>query len=120
MNTRWARLTLAGLAVAVVGLASALAIVLATADDGDSSRGNPQTTNGNGWYGMMDPGWMMGVDGMHSYMHAALSGDDYSVMVRYMRWAGAGSQGADPVDDPTGHRIWDNMMGSGWMMMGPA
>ncbi len=118
MNTRWVRLTMAGLAVAVVGLASALAIVLAT-DDGGSSRGNPQTTNGNGWYGMMDPGWMMGADGMHSYMHAALSDDDYSAMVRYMQWAGAGSQGADPVDDPTAHRIWDNMMGSGWMMMGP-
>lgn len=28
-------------------------------------------------------------------------------------------QGADPVDDATAHRIWDNMMGSGWMMMGP-
>ncbi|MCL4239760.1 MAG: hypothetical protein KJ048_00255 [Dehalococcoidia bacterium] len=119
MNTRWLRLTLAGLAVAVVGLASALAIVLATDDDGDSSRGNPQTTNGTGWYGMMDPEWMMGADGMHSYMHAALSDDDYSAMVRYMQWAGAGSQGADPVDDATAHRIWDNMMGSGWMMTGP-
>ena len=118
MSTRWARLTLGGLGVAVVGLASALTIVVATDDDGDSGSGNQQTTNGAGWThpGMMDPGWMMGADGMHSYMHAALSDDDYSAMVRYIQWVRAGSRGTDPVDNATAHRIWDNMMGSGWMM----
>lgn len=117
MSTRWVRITLVALAVAVVGLASALAVVVATDDDGGSSSGNPQNASVNRWNdGMMDPGWMMGADGMHSDMHAALSDDDYSAMVRYMQWAGAGSQGADPIDDNTAHRIWDNMMGSGWMM----
>lgn len=119
MSTRWVRITLVALAVAVVGLASALAVVVAGDDDGGSSSGNPQTANGNGWnYGMMNPGWMIGPDGMHSYMHAALSDDDDSAMVRYMQWASTGSQGTDPVDDATAHRIWDDMMGSGWMMMG--
>ena len=119
MGTRWERITLITLAVAAVSLASALAVVVATDDDG-SSGGNRQNANVNGWNdGMMDPGWTMGADGMHSYMHAALSEDDYSAMVRYMQWAGAGSQGADPVDDATAHRIWDDMMGSGWMMMAP-
>lgn len=116
MNARWTRLALIVLGVAVVGLASALAIVVAT-DDGDGGNGN---TNANGWMypGMMDPGWMMGADGMHSYMHAALSDDDYRDMTDYMQWVRGGSQGADPVDDATAHRIWDNMMASGWMMMG--
>lgn len=121
MNMRWTRISLALLGVAVVGLASALAIAVATDDDADSRSGNQQTSNGNGWMysGMMDPGWMMGADGMHSYMHAALSDDDYTAMVEHMRWLGDGATGADPLDDATAHRIWDDMMGSGWMMMGP-
>ncbi|MCK6565773.1 MAG: hypothetical protein L6Q80_13660 [Dehalococcoidia bacterium] len=117
MSTRWVRLALIPLGVAVVGLASALAIVVATDDDGDSN--SNANVKGSGYSGMMDPQWMMGADGMHSYMHAALSDDDYRSMVDYMQWAREGSQGTDPVDDATAHRIWDNMMGSGWMMMGP-
>lgn len=117
MSMRWLRLTLAGLAVAVVGLASALAIVVATDDDDGSDNANRQSDN---WpSGMVGPGWMMTADGMHSYMHAALSDADYGSMVEYMQWVRDGSQGKDPVDDATAHRIWDNMMGSGWMMMGP-
>jgi len=117
MSTRWARLTLIVLGVAVVGLASALAIVVATDDAGNGGNGDT-TANSRMYPGMMDPGWMMGADGMHSYMHAALSDDDYTAMVGYMQWVRGGSQGTDPVDDATAHRIWDNMMGSGWMMMG--
>lgn len=98
MHARWARLTLIVLGVAVVGLASALAIVVATDDDGDGGNGNPQTTNGNGWTypGMMNPGWMMGADGIYSYMHAALSDDDYSAMADYMQWVRGGSPGRGP------------------------
>lgn len=115
MNRRWLVTIAAAFGVAVVGLATALTIVIATDDDPDSA--SPLTTAtysncGMGW-GMVPGRGDWNPESMRSYMASTLGKEGYKQMVDCMR---AYSNGQDvsgySVDGP----MWQVMtsMMRGW------
>jgi len=128
MKRNWLVAALVGLGLGVVGLGTALAVVVATDDD----PGTPASASGSTFAGcQMAWGMMAGrgnwtPESMRSYMQSTLGADGYQAMLDHMR---AHINGQDPsgyrFDSPM-HGMMDAMMGGwsrddwdrcwGWMM----
>lgn len=118
MRRRWVVTAVVLGLIAVLGLASALAMVAARGNDGAPGRGGqPFAGDDSGWMGHgMGAGWMMDSDGFGHCMEGVLSDEDAALMYEHMEAIRAGEP--DSLDDATAHRIWDEMLQSGWMMGG--
>jgi hypothetical protein len=96
------------LGVSTVALAVALAVVLATDDDGADDDVHAM---GNGYAGMMGAMAMMDSDAMLERMREVLGEDGYEAMLQHMQDHRDGSAGAmGPGADGMMHQLMDGML----------